>query len=710
MKKIIKRYEKIICCLTLIILSSLVYHAWLSFSVFVNGDWRFFSKESLISFFFPNIWTNGFGDINITLWKYPSDIIGGVFGYLGFASNFSEKFLYLWPIIFVAPISSFLLVKKITKSNLAGFIGSLVFSYNTYFLSIDTQGHEPLTIAYSIAVFAILSFIYLLETKRKVFIPLTALLLFIVGSYDLRSLYVAAGAIVLYAFYHQLIIEKKWLVNLIANVLNSFLTFFVLGLLNLYWVLPFIAAKTLTSNAILSREILAGSFYNLQSATALFYPFWTGAEPTWFFVQKIPLAFWLYPLLAFIGLIVAKKNKQIGFFGLLAVIGIFLTKQDSPPFAIVYTFLYAHLPGFDAFREASKFYFLISISYAVLIGAFTSFIWEYLRNRKYLKYLLIFLITLLPLWNTVPLLTGTINTMFISKTVPSGLSSVNSYLNSQSNYSNVLWVNYNDYWVFSTDSHPVVNGSVGGLKSWASLASINLSSLDLDSNRQTDGQKLLKFINSNVGRRMLSLGSFGYIVVNKEKNDWTNYNSSVWSSLGNSLKSVDYLKQVDIKAQNTLLFSDEKYMPYIYLTFEKESITKDVIYRTVDFNEISPSEYNVSVKDINKPFYLNFSYNYNPSWNLYVGKLNWLNVLLNKRQTISGKNHFQNVVGFNSFYIDPTQVCKVEKCAVNKDGSYNLSLTLIFKPQAYLYAGLIISVITLFSTILAVLYFYKRKL
>jgi len=680
--------------------SLLIYHKWISFLPFFNGDWKFFFKETLISNFFPTTWLNA-GDINILIWRYLPDLIGGIFGFLGFNSNVSEKFLYFWPIMLLAPLGSFLLVRKITKSNLAASVGALVFSFNTYFLSIDTQGHELLTLAFCWGVFAILSFIYLMETKKKIFIPLTALLLFIVGSYDLRSLYVTAGAVALCAIYNQLVIEKKWSINLGINLFNSFITVFILFFVNLYWILPFVSLKALTSNSALSREIITGGFYSLQNVTALFYPFWTGAEPTWFFVQKIPLAFWLYPILAFIGLVVGRKNKQLLFFGFLALIGIFLTKQDSQPLGFIYKWFYTYIPGFNAFREASKFYFLIAISYAVLIGAFVAFLQKYFENKKFTKYFLIFLIAILPLWNTAPLLTGTIKTMFIAKTVPSDLKHVDTYLASQNKYSKILWANNDEYLVLSSNTHPVTDGSVGSIESWASQASINLNSLNLYSDQQIDGQKLLKFINSDIGKRMLSLGSYGYIVVSEGKNDLVSATSpNVWINFGYSLKKVTYLKQLDIGTQDTLLFENKEQRPHIYSTLEKESVKNDVAYKTVEFKENSLSEYSVSIKDINKPFYLNFSDNYDPNWQMYIGQFNWFNVLLNKQKVISDTNHFKNVVGFNSFYVDPQKSC---------DKNLNCSFTILFKPQAYLYLGLLISILTLMGTVVSGLYFYKTK-
>lgn len=56
------------------------------------------------------------------------------------------------------------------------------------------------------------------------------------------------------------------------------------------------------------------------------------------------------------------------FFALLALLGVFLSKQVAPPGGVIYKILFEYFPGFSAFREASKFFVLIAMSYSVMIA------------------------------------------------------------------------------------------------------------------------------------------------------------------------------------------------------------------------------------------------------------------------------------------------------------------------------------------------------
>lgn len=699
--------NKFIIPIILVIIGIIVYHAWISFSVFVFGDWQFFFKETLLSNLFPSSsgpWGGPW------LWKYPYLFLHGLFGILGFDSNISEKLLVFWPIAFIAPISSFLLIKKITKSNIAGFVGSLIFCYNTYFLSIDTQGHELLTAAFAFAPFAILTFINLLESKKTYFLPITVLLLFIIGSYDLRSLYVVAGVIFLYGVYHQLIIEASWKENLKKNSVLIFGVFLTLGLLSLYWLLPVISLHALTSNEFLVRGLFGSEFYNIQNSLTLFYPFWTGKETTWLQLQKIPFHFWLYPILTFSGLIAGKRNKQIVFFGLLAIIGIFLTKQVSEPFPNMYLWMTAHIPGFSAFREASKFDFLTAISYAVLIGSLAVFVLEKFKDKRTTKYFLIFLIALLPLWNTKPLLTGEIKSMFVPKTTPQDFIKLKDFITADSNYSRVLGINLNSYYIFSVNNHPALDGLYSLKNFWGG----DLISYNFLNKEHTEGEKIVNYFKSDEGRRLLSASSVGYVAVFVEDKQT---NQNIRRDLGKnrkyfeqSFREINYLKKVDIGLQNIILYKDIDFKPHLYLTSEKESLKKDVAYKKVDYTNLNPSQYHIEIKNISKPVYLNFSELYHPDWMIHVGKFKWYEIFFNKNYFLPDKFHSQNAVRFNSFLIDPREVCDVYKaCRVNKDGTLDFEATLYFRPQSYLYLGLIISGGTLVIVIFAAGFLYRKQ-
>lgn len=62
----------------------------------------------------------------------------------------------------------------------------------------------------------------------------------------------------------------------------------------------------------------------------------------------------------------------------------------------------------------------------------------------------------------------------------------------------------------------------------------------------------------------------------------------------------------------------------------------------------------------------------------------------------------------NTFFIDP-QNCSVYSCKKNTDGSYDISLTLYFAPQAYTMLGLVISVASGLLVLLLVVILFLKK-
>ncbi len=691
----------------LVLLALLVYFRWLSFGIFTSGDSLFYYSDFLKSFIHPSVWSNShnLGLINVVLWRFPIGFANGLFGILGFSINISEKFLYFWPTLIFANIASFLLVRKVTKSNLAGFVGAIIFNYNTYYFVGITA-----FLIYAAApwvIFSLLFFMKSLEKKSHLFSLLSLLFLFVAGSYDFRVAYIGVFLLLFYFIFYYLIVSRKMLRKSFLLLLEIIVGF---AILNIYWVLPMLKLGSLTSNSVLDRTLFGNEFLNVLYSISFYHPFWTGTKTAYFHPQQIMAYFWLIPIFAFLGLYLNRKNKNILFFGIITLLGIFLTKQVGHPFPNIYPFLFEHVPGFNAFREASKFYFLIALSYSVLIGAFISWIWKNWkigRSRVYGKYFLLGLTIFVFLWNTLPIFTGSIQSLFIERHIPKDYIILKDFIANQDQYYRTLWIPSSSTWSFYTDKNPRIKN--------ISLLNDNLWNKFITTGNYIDtdkGRFYIKYLNQQHMVSLLNLSSVKYIVVPLE--DKQNH-AELFIYYGKNrqyyideLDKINYLNRINIGTKEIAVYENYNYRPHVYATAEKETIYKDLRPTIYDVRSkfITPTQYQVSINNVKEPFYLNFSESYHPQWKLYLGDFKWYNILFNKQKSISDKDHLQNDATLNSYFLDPKQVClshealaKGDKvndgCVRNKDGSYDIDMTLYFAPQSWLYLGLIISGSTL---------------
>jgi hypothetical protein len=692
----------------------LIYQKWISFSIFTFSDWQFHFNSALADLATPTTWSASqfynYGVVDVVVWRLPIYLLNGLFGNLGFSSNVSEKFIYFWPIIFIASLGSFFLIRHVLKSNMGALIGSFVFSFNTYFLSIDTQGHQLLTVAFGFATFALLYFIKLLEVRKFYLAVFTGIFLFIVGSYDLRSLYITIGIMGIYLFYFIFMHfgnKKKDVIKLLGLGLIPLVLFF---LLSQYWLLPILNVSALTSNTALGKQIFGSGFYNIQSALTTFFPFWTGKETAWFTIQQIHWYFWLYPLLAILGLIVNRKNSNVVFFALIAVIGIFLSKQADIPFTGIYGWLYENFPGFNAFREASKFDFMVSLGYAVLIGAFITWVWSrnWKKNWYYAKHIIIFLIALLALWNGKPMITGEIKSLFVPHVIPKEFLTIENLVFGQPEYFRTYWINMNFNWLFFNNTHPQIEGKLMLRSEW------NPFFKNIFANKKrTEGENMILALKDKKMNNLLDLASVKYVIIPLYDRET---GTDIVKGFGKShqyyrseLSKIPYLKKVDKMPINILVYENENYRPHIYTTNNQETISDEQGYNDVEYEMMSPSEYKIKISNISKPVFLNFTDNFHPSWKMRIGEFSWVDALLRNDYFLPDKYHLRSEIGFNSFSIDPQDICKSYDCRKNSDGSYDIDMTLYFAPQSYLYLGMIISGSTLLLCLGYLAYYGIKK-
>ena len=455
-----------------IIISFVGYWRWLNFSVFTNGDWHFTYANTFRSLSHLPIW-NGYenaGSVDLTFWHTPVNFMNSLIALSGSNQNVVEKLTVFWPVIILTPIAGYFLVRAFVKSKPAQFVGTIVYCFNTYYLAIGTQGHEFLTLAGSFATLSFVAYKSGNDQQKWEYSIISSTLLWMAGVMDFRLVYIMLFVLAVYVIF-EFIGNKTKSIRLNTRMVIAFGAV-QLGL-NLFWLLPIYFSGEAASNGILGRELFGGQYWNLESALTLFHPFWSGGHVEWFVEHTVPIYMWLTPLGVIGTALVVKKNKNILYALAIGLMGIFLTKQTDAPFANVYPWLYVHLLGFNAFREATKFYYLIIFSYSILLAYLVESLWEIKAKLKMVNYgfLTGTIFVALFLFNLLPMITGSIGTLFTSQNIPAAYISLNEKVNASSEYSRSLYVPFTSTWSDPTNSHPIVGSDAiesGGI--WSNLS------------------------------------------------------------------------------------------------------------------------------------------------------------------------------------------------------------------------------------------------
>lgn len=531
---------------------AVVFNSWfLNFGVRTAGDWSFLldvTSDTLRRFYF-SIWLsdNQFGRVLIDAGQAPTyAIYGWLSHYLGTSYALNERLIHLWPAVIFAVFGSYFLAKYIFKDRTTAALGSLVYAANTYYLALLT-GHLTLAGAYAFAPLVILFYLKAIGSRDIVQILLCALTFAVSGAYEPRSATILAGILALLAVYHFLFIympRHKLTVASVLTTLSIYAAPFVLfGLMNLYWLLGLkYAGGAAAGGGVIESSLFGNEFFNISQTLTLMHPFWSGGIIQPFILHHIPVYFWLIPMVAIAGFALNRHNKAVLFFMILGILGILLSKQSDGPFPSLYYWLFTNVPGFNLFREASKFYVLITLSYAILIPALFWYVKSKYRN-KYLTVAVFAGLSMLFLPNLIPVATNKIGATFAERAIPQQYVEVNELLN-EDEYSRILWVPQKSRWGLASATHPTVSGSKLLSESWKGLE----GGYAKQSNA-TNTDEIASMLSQNYMPVMLSNGGIKYVVVPmrdiaNSDNFYRSYNDD--PELFNSvLASSPYLKKAD---------------------------------------------------------------------------------------------------------------------------------------------------------------------
>jgi hypothetical protein len=652
----------------LVLLSFVIYHKWLIFPIFVDGDGWFYYTNVMKSL--PNLstWSPIGKDINITLWRIPSEILYFITG----DTSLGLKVSTFIPYIILTPLASYILLKDYFKESKAIIGGVLFYMSNTYYLSINSQAHTLLPIAFNLVIISFVLFKRAWTLNSSFYWALTVVLLFFSLAYDIRATYIGILIYIVYVLFNYQYLDFR----LIPNILKYSILFV---LLNLYWLLTF---SIVGGGSGVGRNLFGTDFLTLTNSITLYYPFWIVDSPIqWFKVNDIPFYYWFFPIIAILSIVFSyRKKKEVVFFSTLLVIGVFLSKMNNAPLDTIYSWFYNNLLGFNAFRESSKFYIITLISYTYFIANLIHICKGFFKNA------ILFFIFFVLIINITPIITGNAGAMYAPVRVPESYITFSNYIESQEKFFDVLWVPGASKFSFKSNMNAAL-----------SLAHINQRFHPNSNIEFEDSQSFNLFLDEN---------SIKYVVVPiKDINEDPFYwyggkkNTKIRDWFIQELDKVDWLEKKEYSFSDLEVYENKNYKEKIYFTYKKESIYKDWKDPEVEFSQITPAEYKVRVKNLKDIGYINFGNTYNTNWKMRIGDFKWYKFLYEKNYFVEDSKHSKSELGFNSFEISPEYIKSNFDNSVykeNTDGSIDFEFTLYFKPETLFYIGATLSLFTLF--------------
>ena len=232
--------------LSLLLSISFISHWYIFFDyrILNDGDWIYVNPYFLKKLLQYGQWNShyNFGE---TI-SFANNLI--FYWFASFLTNISPlltwdiytRIIFLIPIVFLTPIFSFLLFKKVFKSDLSAFFSACVYSFNTFFLKLQL---DWLTYAFIWWVLPalFLSMINYLETKKNKYLIYNASLVFLGLVFELRIMilvlvFLALFQVVFLITYPEHIKEKvKSSFHILLSIILGFFG-------HAYWIIPISSA------------------------------------------------------------------------------------------------------------------------------------------------------------------------------------------------------------------------------------------------------------------------------------------------------------------------------------------------------------------------------------------------------------------------------------------------------------------------------------
>lgn len=444
-----------------------------------GGDYT--SPISAVIHFTANFWSwcdytgLGFSCAAIDLHATPMWYIALLFQVIGFPTFFIERLLWWLPFFFGGLISIALLSKKILPHSSFWFVSPFIYLFNTYILMVVGGGQiAGIALGYSLTPFLLWIFIRAIEktsVRRVIFVGLILALQIII---DPRIAFIGYFCCLMYVIFLTLWTKDFSLKSIVKYLLVTSIPTFIAGAVHAYWIFPSLVVHQNPLVQLGPAYSTTGaasyfSFATFENALGLLHPNWP--ENIFGKTSFMKPEFLVLPILAFASLlfIVWRKKEShvtahgVVFLAILALIGSFLAKGAQDPFGGIYLWIFSHIPGFQLFRDPTKWYTFIAISYSLLIPFTLQEVSELFikanangKMKKTIVWVIVGAFTIYFAWLIHPLFQQSLTGVFVSPQETTEYKQLDTFLSSQPEFFRTLWIPTTERFGLYSVNHPVI--------------------------------------------------------------------------------------------------------------------------------------------------------------------------------------------------------------------------------------------------------------
>lgn len=464
-------------------LYGVIFKHWFLTADIIGGDWIYVFAETVKAApLFSSSWNAGYGnglggtvtayflDVYITLamwmsrslnvqWSYVAKLLW--FGSVGLSAwGASRLFRRLFP----------------SASAIGASVAALIYSVNTYSLMLSGGGQFGVFVAYCIVPFVVEKYIRLFQqfhennTSQVIGknVLSAGLLLGFAISLDPRIGYITVFVLA-ELFLFSVRNSQRWRQVVVTLVGSGGIAL----LYNSYWLLPVLSGSAATleqfGRAYTSSDSLRFfSFADFSHAFSFLHPNWP--ENLFGKTSFLQPEFLINPLLAFASLLFVgtkmkfhEQHTNILSFVSLGILGAFLVKGANPPFGALYIWFFEQVPGFIMFRDPTKWYVLVALSYAMLIPFALYELGKRIpmRRSKPFPWQPLLFGAFLVFWLVAhrEAVLGQLGGTFTLRGVPQEYVTWKDYLVADTSFSRTLWVPRQQRFTFASELHPSVEAT-----------------------------------------------------------------------------------------------------------------------------------------------------------------------------------------------------------------------------------------------------------